>query len=183
MTAQDPAITIRAAEPDDAAALSALIGSEGVFEGTSQLPMMPIASRLERFSKPSADGLLLVACTPIEEKSTIIGMIGLHLVQPGMRRAHVRGLGISVASDWQGRGIGDQLMRAALHWADRWAGILRIELTVLCDNARAIALYERHGFVREGVMRAHILRDGVYADTQMMARLHPQPPQLLPLKS
>ncbi|MFM7331745.1 MAG: GNAT family N-acetyltransferase [Brachymonas sp.] len=182
MTAQEPTVTVRAAEPDDAAALSALIGSEGVFEGTSQLPMMPVASRIERFSKPSPEGLLLVACTPIEEKSTNIGMIGLHLVQPGLRRAHVRGLGISVARDWQGRGIGDQLMRSALHWADRWAGILRIELTVLCDNARALALYERHGFLCEGIMHAHILRDGVYSDTQMMARLHPQPPQIPRLK-
>ena len=69
-------------------------------------------------------------------------------------------------------------MTFALRWADNWAGILRIELNVLTDNARAIALYERHGFAREGVMRAHILRDGVYADTQIMARLYPKPPSL-----
>jgi L-phenylalanine/L-methionine N-acetyltransferase len=175
----DDNITIRSAEPEDAAALSALIGSEGVFEGTSQLPMMPVASRTERYSKIDPAGLLLVACTPVNGQSTIIGMIGLHLVQPGLRRAHVRGLGISVANGWQGRGVGDRLMQAAMHWADKWAGILRVELGVLCDNTRAIKLYERHGFITEGVMRGHILRDGVYADTQMMARLHPHPPQIL----
>ena len=76
------------------------------------------------------------------------------------------------------RSLGQALMVSALRWADHWAGILRIELTVLTDNARAIALYERHGFTSEGVMRAHILRDGVFADTQMMARLHPKPPTL-----
>ncbi len=175
-----PAITgfrIRAAEPDDAAALSALIGSEGVFEGTSQLPMMPVASRVDRFAKVDPSGLLLVACATVNERESIVGMIGLHLVQPGLRRAHVRGLGISVAKAWQGQGVGQLLMEAALHWADNWAGILRIELTVLVENARAIDLYQRNGFVCEGVMRGHILRDGVYADTQMMARLHPKPPQ------
>ncbi len=176
-------ITIRSAEPEDAAALSALIGSEGVFEGTSQLPMMPVASRLDRFSKIDPAGLLLVACTTVNNHSTIIGMIGLHLVQPGLRRAHVRGLGISVAKEYQGRGVGDRLMQAALHWADNWAGILRIELTVLCDNARAVKLYERHGFITEGTMRGHILRDGVYADTYMMARLHPKPPQIQSTKN
>ena len=174
----DENITIRSAEPEDAAALSALIGSEGVFEGTSQLPMMPVASRVERFSKLDPAGLLLVACDAGHERNAPIGMIGLHLVQPGLRRAHVRGLGISVAKEYQGRGVGDRLMQAAMHWADSWAGILRIELTVLCDNTRAIKLYERHGFAREGIMRGHILRDGVYADTQMMARLHPNPPQI-----
>jgi L-phenylalanine/L-methionine N-acetyltransferase len=171
-------ITIRSGEPEDAAALSALIGSVGVFEGTSQLPMMPVASRTERFSKLDPAGLLLVACDIASERNTPIGMVGLHLVQPGLRRAHVRGLGISVAKEWQGRGVGDRLMQAAMHWADNWAGILRVELTVLCDNARAIQLYERHGFITEGIMRGHILRDGVYADTQMMARLHPRPPQI-----
>jgi L-phenylalanine/L-methionine N-acetyltransferase len=175
----DNNITIRSAEPEDAAALSALIGSEGVFEGTSQLPLMPVASRLDRFSKLDPAGLLLVACDTTAERNAPIGMIGLHLVQPGLRRSHVRGLGISVAREYQGRGVGDRLMQAAMHWADQWAGILRIELTVLCDNQRAIALYERHGFVTEGIMRGHILRDGVYADTQMMARLHPCPPQIL----
>lgn len=171
-------LTVRAAEPDDAAALSALIGSEGVFEGTSQLPMMPVASRLERYSKIDPAGLLLVACVQADGKEQIVGMVGLHLVQPGLRRAHVRGLGISVATPWQGQGVGQVLMTSAMHWADNWAGILRIELTVLADNARAIALYERHGFVREGMMRAHIMRDGVYADTLAMARLHPKPPQI-----
>ena len=172
------AFRIRAAEPDDASSLSALIGSDGVFEGTSQLPMMPIASRVERYSKVDPSGLLLVACATVHEQQQIVGTIGLHLVQPGLRRAHVRGLGIAVAKDWQGQGVGQHLVEAALHWADNWAGVLRIELTVLTDNLRAVALYERNGFVREGVMRAHILRDGVYADTYLMARLHPRQPQL-----
>lgn len=171
------AFRIRAAEPEDAASLSALIGSEGVFEGTSQLPMMPVASRLERFSKIDPAGLLLVACATVNGQEQTVGMVGLHVVQPELRRAHVRGLGISVAKDWQGQGVGQALMTAALDWADHWAGILRIELTVLADNQRAIALYERHGFVREGLMRAHVLRGGVYADTHLMARLHPRPPQ------
>jgi L-phenylalanine/L-methionine N-acetyltransferase len=173
----DP-ITIRAAEPSDAAAVSALIGSEGVFEGTSQSPLMPVASRLERFSKMDASGLQIVACVQEAGVERIVGMLGLHLVQPGLRRAHVRGLGISVDKVWQGQGIGQRLMTTAMQWADDWSGILRIELTVLSDNARAIALYERHGFVREGVMRAHSMRGGELADTLGMARLHPKQPLL-----
>jgi L-phenylalanine/L-methionine N-acetyltransferase len=172
------AITLRAAEPADAAALSALIGSEGVFEGTSQLPLMPVASRVERYSKMDPAGLLIVACVQEAGAEKIIGMLGLHLVQPGLRRAHVRGLGIAIDAAWQGQGVGQRLMTAAMHWADNWAGILRIELTVLADNPRAIALYERHGFVREGIMRGHIMWQGQLADTLAMARLHPKPPQL-----
>jgi L-phenylalanine/L-methionine N-acetyltransferase len=171
-------LTIRAAEPADAAAVSALIGREGVFEGTSQLPLMPVASRIERFSKPDPAGLLIVACVQENQVERIIGMLGLHGVQPGLRRAHVRGLGIAIDSAWQGQGVGDRLMTAALHWADQWAGVLRIELTVFADNQRAIKLYERHGFLTEGLLRSHMLRDGVFADTYLMSRLHPKPPAL-----
>ena len=38
-------------------------------------------------------------------------------------------------------------------------------------RVRAIALYERIGFEREGMMRAYAWRDGEYVDSIAMARL------------
>jgi L-phenylalanine/L-methionine N-acetyltransferase len=173
-------ISIRAAEPADAAAMSALMGSVGVFEGTLQMPYAAVASRVERFSKIDPDNLHLVAVARDSDTGTeqIVAHAGLFTVNPGLRRMHARGLGMTVALTWQGQGLGDRLMVALLDWADNWAGVLRIELTVFTDNARAIALYQRHGFVQEGVMRAFALRDGMYVDTLAMARLHPKPPAL-----
>ena len=75
------------------------------------------------------------------------------------------------------RSVGSALMTALMDYADRWGQILRIELNVFADNDRAIGLYERFGFVREGLMRKYALRDGQYVDSLMMARLHPNPPQ------
>jgi L-phenylalanine/L-methionine N-acetyltransferase len=171
-------IRIRASEPIDAAAISALIGSEGVFEGTLQMPLLPVASRVERYSKIDIHSVHIVAVHTTDAGEQIVGIAGLFQLHNSLRRAHARGLALTVAANWQGQGIGHKLMEAAMHWADNWAGVLRIELTVFADNARAIALYERHGFVREGVMRAFALRDGVYADALAMARLHPKPPQI-----
>ena len=54
-----------------------------------------------------------------------------------------------MAAAWQGKGIGDELMRRLLDRADNWAGYLKIELTVYVDNARAIALYRKYGFARK----------------------------------
>ena len=59
--------------------------------------------------------------------------------------------------------------------ADRWLGVLRVELTVYADNHRAQSLYRRFGFVEEGRHRAFALRDGEYVDALAMARLNPQP--------
>ena len=62
-------------------------------------------------------------------------------------------------------------MTALIDAADKWLDLRRIELTVFADNERAIRLYERFGFEREGIMRAYAFRDGRYADGVMMARL------------
>jgi putative acetyltransferase len=69
-------------------------------------------------------------------------------------------------------------MAALIDWADQWAQLLRIELTVFADNDAAIALYRKFGFEHEGTHRAYALRDGVYADVHAMARLHPAPPAI-----
>jgi putative acetyltransferase len=45
-------------------------------------------------------------------------------------------------------------MQALVDQADRWLNYRRLELTGWTDNTRAIALYERFGFEREGVHKA-----------------------------
>ena len=89
-----------------------------------------------------------------------------------------RVLGISVAPEAQGQGVGRALMQALCDYADRWAQVLRIELTVFADNERAVRLYRSMGFVHEGTHRGYALRDGEYIDVLSMARLHPRPPRL-----
>jgi L-phenylalanine/L-methionine N-acetyltransferase len=167
------AVTIRSAEPADAPAVSALLGRIGTFEGTLQLPDVPVASRVEAIARYEPTGIKLVAIGEGE----LVGMAGLHPVHPGLRRAHVRGLGIAIAPEWQGRGVGRRMMERLLAWADNWGGVLRIELTVHEDNERAVALYRSLGFVEEGQHRGYALKNGRYVDAYTMARLHPDPPR------
>lgn len=79
-------------------------------------------------------------------------------------------LGMGIVEEHRGKRIGEALMRAAIAQA-RKAGMSRIELTVRADNARAIALYRRIGFVDEGVKRKAIFVDGRYLDVVCMALL------------
>ncbi|MFC5498976.1 GNAT family N-acetyltransferase [Caenimonas terrae] len=172
--ADDDAITIRALEPADAQEVSALTGAHGTFEGTLQLPDMPVASRLEWLQKLEPHSCRLVAVAG----ERVVGSAGLHAAGNSLRRSHVRMLGIGIAPGWQGRGIGRQLIARLLDWADNWAGVLRVELTVHADNERATALYRSMGFEEEGRHRAYAIKDGRYVDALCMARLHPKPPQL-----
>jgi len=170
-------VSLRRATAADAEALAALMADEAVYAGVLQMPY-PSAElwrkRLEARVADDNNSLQLVAVID----SNVIANAGIHVEGWTPRRRHVGGLGMTVSTDWQGKGIGSLLMSGVLDWADNWVGLLRIELTVYTDNARAIALYEKFGFVREGTHRAYALRAGHYVDAHAMARLHPNPPRL-----
>jgi putative acetyltransferase len=106
----------------------------------------------------------------------IAGHAGVHPVGKSPRRAHARMLGMAVHSRFQGKGVGTALMQALIDLADKWLPVTRLELTVFTDNKRAIALYERFGFVMEGTHKSYALRDGRYADTFAMARVRAKNP-------
>jgi ribosomal protein S18 acetylase RimI-like enzyme len=79
-------------------------------------------------------------------------------------------LGMGVIEQFRGRGIGSALMATTLE-AAKQRGITRVELHVREHNQRAIALYEKFGFVREGLMRRDVFVDGVYENSLLMAVL------------
>ena len=79
-------------------------------------------------------------------------------------------LGMGLLPSFRGRGIGRRVAEAAIA-AARERGAERIELEVFASNTRAIALYERLGFVREGLKRRARKLDGGYDDDVLMALL------------
>jgi ribosomal protein S18 acetylase RimI-like enzyme len=88
--------------------------------------------------------------------------------RPATRHCGV--LGIGVLPEWRGSGVGRRLIEAALLSARAYP-LVRIELVVRADNARAIALYRKVGFGAEGHRRRALLVDGVYYDDITMALL------------
>ncbi|WP_312360549.1 GNAT family protein [Agrobacterium sp.] len=83
-------------------------------------------------------------------------------------RAHCGTLGMGILPAYRDKGLGGRLMRPTLD-AARQCGLHRVELSVHADNARAIALYEKIGFVHEGRGRDAVLIDGRYIDSLNMA--------------
>jgi len=89
---------------------------------------------------------------------------------PRETQAHGGVLGMGIVDGYRGKRIGLALMQAALARA-RETGFIRVELTVREDNLRAKGLYEKVGFVTEGVKRKAALHDGRYYDLVLMAIL------------
>jgi len=159
-------ILIRAAEPDDMADMTEAWNQPLAVWGTLQVPFTSVEARRRRFEAP-APGVTRLAAV-IDGKA--IGMAFL-MIEENRRRAHAGSIGMAVHDAYAGRGAGSALMAALVDQADRWLNLKRLELNVYADNARAIALYERFGFEREGLFRAYAWRDGEYVDSVAMARL------------
>jgi putative acetyltransferase len=100
----------------------------------------------------------------------VVGASTLHRGR-SPRMQHVADCGVSVHPDYWNQGVGSTLIAAIVDMADNWLDIKRIELTVYVDNAAAIHLYEKFGFVIEGTMEAYAFREGEYVDTHVMARV------------
>jgi RimJ/RimL family protein N-acetyltransferase len=83
---------------------------------------------------------------------------------------HSGTLGIGVLAEYRGHGIGESLMRSALDRAKE-IGLTRVELTVRKPNLPAFTLYEKLGFVVEGVKRNAVKIGDLYEDLIMMAIL------------
>lgn len=84
--------------------------------------------------------------------------------------AHAGVLGMGILDGFREQGIGQALMQAALDQA-RAARLTRVELTVRECNPRAKKLYEKFGFVVEGVKRRGVFVDGRYEDLICMGLL------------
>ena len=114
-------------------------------DGIGTEPPVDIAARAERFDLEG--GFVAVA------GSEIVGMIN---VQPS-RHGYAE-IGMLVAREWRGRGVGSALMAAGIDWARARGNIHKLSLGVFAHNAAGIALYEKFGFVEEGRRVKHYRR-------------------------
>lgn len=72
---------------------------------------------------------------------------------------------------YRGQGYGSEAMALLLRFAFHELNLHRVQLTVFSYNLRAIHLYERLGFVREGVMREFLYRDRQHFDVVLYGLL------------
>jgi putative acetyltransferase len=97
--------TIRALEVADAEAIARLHAMPGFRYGTLRPPHPTVASVREFMEGRSPDNLLIGAF--VGER--LVGTAGLH--RSGGRQRHVAGLGMGIADDLTGKGIGTAMLR------------------------------------------------------------------------
>ncbi len=146
-----PEVVVRPAREEDLDTivdLYAAVAAEGRWIGTE------VPFDRERRRQLLADALdeeramLLVA----DAGGRVVGELSMRLAGYG-----VADLAMLVADGWRGRGLGGALLQAGVDWA-RQAGAHKVALQVWPHNQAAIALYEKFGFQREGLLRRHYRR-------------------------
>jgi L-phenylalanine/L-methionine N-acetyltransferase len=171
------AIRVRTCEPADLEAIAEMMNLPGVRHGTLSSGWRTPESLRAWYDNQMSGSIRL--CAEIDAR-----VVGNATVMVGKeRRAHCGSLGICVHDAYQGRGVGSALMAALVDYADHSLGLRRIELEVYTDNAPAIALYRKFGFVLEGRARGSSIRNGVLVDVLHMARYADAPPFAEPSSS
>lgn len=84
------------------------------------------------------------------------------------RIRHFGEFGLTVRRALWGQGIAGLMLDTLITWADTSGVVTKINLRVRTDNRRAIDLYERKGFLREGTMRRDMVVDGRHYDHHVM---------------
>lgn len=161
-----PALVIRPLHPDDAYQLHQIITLPQVARNLLQVPSKTLASTVEWVKNTDPFHHRFVA----EQEGQIVGLASLKQANRP-RLLHSGSVGLYVHPDHWGQGVGSALMARLLDVADNWLNLKRVELEVFTDNAAAIRLYEKFGFVPEGVRCKAAFRDGELADDLCMARL------------
>jgi RimJ/RimL family protein N-acetyltransferase len=161
-------VIVRPAVPRDAEACVALalsVGSEPEGWLISTDDWRPVAE--ERRYLKAVQRWPHAAVLVAEDEGAIVGRLSIARdTHPASE--HVADLGLMVAKEERGRGVGTALLEAAVKWA-QVAGVRKLELHVFPWNEPAIKLYEHFGFEREGYRKNHYRRDGRYVDAILMA--------------
>lgn len=85
------------------------------------------------------------------EGDALVGIVGLAFEPREKARHKVTLFGMYVNQAYQQKGVGRQLVEAALSEARRHSRLKLIQLTVTAGNDAALALYQRCGFIQYGL--------------------------------
>jgi diamine N-acetyltransferase len=170
MVAHGP-VYLRPAERDDIPLFVSWFNDYSTSRTLGLRSPMSIATEEQWFERAVADqgktGYHFVACLRADDRP--IGTIGLFDLDLNNGSA---GLGIAIgeAAD-RGLGHGTAMLEAMLGFAFGNLRLERVWLDVYDFNPGARRVYQRVGFVDEGVLRHAIFREGAYRDVYRLAIL------------
>ena len=147
----------------------AVVGNLAAFAGTPMTRAQELAWIQSTLRSPT-DVVFSVFAADDER---YLGQIGLHQIHA---RSKVARIGVVIAAKTEmGRGYGTAAIRALLDHAfgpgPDSVGLHKVWLMIFAHNTRSRGIYERIGFVQEGLLRDEYFHDGAWHDMARMSIL------------
>ena len=157
---------VRPAMPGDAASFVQMwraVVAERKFVRTERAPHSVRYYRRRYFRRSWTDEQASIVAVSGER---VIGHLNVSREESPVTR-HVASIGMAVARDWRGRGVGSALMVEAIRWG-RHFRVEKLALSVYPDNEAALSLYRKFGFQVEGRLTGHSKKSIGYRDEVVM---------------
>jgi [ribosomal protein S5]-alanine N-acetyltransferase len=163
-TLQTQRLVLRPFTMDDCPMVAELAGDEAIARTTLVIPHPYALSDAEQWIATHvpqhAEGKGVTLAITLRDGGILVGSISLHIDQ-GNRRAE---LGYWVGRPYWNRGYASEAARALVEWGFRACPINRIYAYHVAMNPASGRVLQKSGMRFEGVLRQHIVKDGVAHD-------------------
>lgn len=145
--------------------LSAPAVVEAMGEGPTSLADLAWCAR-ERCAATESAPLRLAISS--RENGELVGTVGLHSASSRHRSVEIA---CDLSPSLWGKGVAAYMSDLAVDWAHRELRYTRVQATALPENQRSLALLERCGFQREGLLRSYRFVGGRHRDFLMYSHV------------
>lgn len=164
-------LILRQVAPEDASSLLKYLSSKDVTKHMGLEPFKTIDDALDEISWYQS---ILEKKTGIrwgitlKDQGEVIGSCGfLNMVS----KHHRAEIGFELSKDYWGQGIAGEALKAVSEYGFEHMDLQRIEALIEPPNIPSQKLTERHGFVREGLLRSYEFTCGKFDDLYMYSLL------------
>ena len=134
----------------------------------SYLPLNKVKQR-KWYEKYLNDDTQQTFIIELKEEETPMGTVGLTDIDYKDQRADLTII-IGEKEYW-GKGLGEEALDLLVKFAFNEMNLRKIKALVFSDNERAINLYEKCGFGKEGVLKEEIFKVGEFRDIIIFSKL------------
>ena len=155
-------VYIRILEKEDVATTQKWINDPEISDIMGYLPVLSLSNQLDWYEGIKIDKSRLIFAICLVENGFHIGNVALGAIDYVHKHAM---FSIFIADKkYRGGGLGEQAARLMIRFAFLRLNLNKVYLRTSERFIAAIKMYDKIGFVREGVMRQHYFIDGHYED-------------------
>ncbi|WP_024954310.1 GNAT family N-acetyltransferase [Sulfurospirillum arcachonense] len=127
-----------------------------------------LKNHIEWFENIRKDKSTVIFGIRKKEDNELIGTCQLHSINPIHKKAELQ---IRLQLESSSKGYGKEALKILIDYGFNDLNLNKIYLNVFETNSRAISLYEKMGFQKEGILRRDIFLNGKYINVYVMSIL------------